>query len=135
MKYLVCKKQEGEGCDYTIGCGMRFDFIEADSIQDATEKAVFPSGRDEYSALEGDFALEIIFIVPAEYVSMVDVARMKNEIKEIRKREAEKTQKEKELAELKRLQAKYSGTTINSLSTSEHSVGEFYVVHSRDKEF
>ena len=22
MKYLICKTQKGEGCDYTIGCGM-----------------------------------------------------------------------------------------------------------------
>lgn len=109
MKYLICEKQEGEGCDYTIGCGMRFDFIEADSIQDAIESIIFPNGRDKHSALEGEDALEKIFIVPAEYVTVVDVEKMAQEIKQRREDEAAETQKAKELAELKRLQAKYGG--------------------------
>ena len=109
MKYLICEKQEGEGCDYTIGCGMRFDFIEADSIQDAIEKTVYPDGRDEYCALEGENALEKILIIPAEYVTVVDVEKMAQEIKQQRKDEAIETQKVKELAEFKRLQAKYGG--------------------------
>lgn len=67
-KYLVCKKQKGEGCDYTIGCGMRYDFIEADSVDDAIEKTIYPDGRRERSALDGDMALNEILIIPAEYV-------------------------------------------------------------------
>ena len=109
MKFLVCKKQKGEGCDYTIGCGMRFDFIEADSIQDAIEKTVFPDGRDENSQLEGENALEKILIIPAEYVTVVDVAGMTSEIKQQRENEAAEAKKSKELAELKRLQSKYGG--------------------------
>jgi hypothetical protein len=109
VKYLVCEKQEGEGCDYTIGCGMCFDFIEAASIQDAIEKTVFPDGRDEPCALEGESALEKILIIPAEYVTIVDVASMAIEIKQQRKHEAAEAQKAKELAELKRLQSKYGG--------------------------
>ena len=109
MKYLVCKKQEGEGCDYTIGCGMRFDFIEAASVQDAIEKTVFPDGRDENSQLEGENALEKILIVPAEYVTVVDVDSMASEIKQQRESETAEAQKTKELAELKRLQSKYGG--------------------------
>lgn len=107
MKYLVCKKQKGEGCDYTIGCGMRFDFIEADSIQAAIERIVFPDGKDEYSSLEGDNALEQILIIPAEHITVVNVSGIESEIKRQRVREAEKAQEEKELADLKRLQAKY----------------------------
>lgn len=109
MKYLVCKKQEGEGCDYTIGCGMRFDFIEADSVQDAIEKTVFPDGRDENSQLEGENALEKILIIPAEYITVVDVASMASEIKQQREHEAAEAQKAREIAELKRLQYKYGG--------------------------
>ena len=109
MKYLICEKQEGEGCDYTIGCGMRFDFIEADSIQDAIEKTVYPDGRDEHCALEGENALEKILIIPTEYVTVVDVEKMAQEIKQRRKDEAAEAQKVKELAEFKRLQAKYGG--------------------------
>ena len=88
---------------------MRFDFIEADSIQDAIEKTVFPDGRNESSQLEGDDALEKIIIIPAEYVTVVDIASMSSEIKQQRKREATEAQKAKELAELKHLQSKYGG--------------------------
>jgi hypothetical protein len=106
-EYLVCEKQKGEGCDYTIGCGMRFYFIEADSIQDAIESVVFPYGEDGWSALEGENALEKILIIPAAYVKVVDVTGIANEIEETRKREAADAQKSRELAELRRLQAKY----------------------------
>jgi hypothetical protein len=109
VKYLVCEKQKGEGCDYTIGCGMRFDFIEADSIQDAIEQTVSPDGRDKNSQLEGENALEKILIIPAEYVTVVDVASIVDEIKQQRKNEAAEAQKAKELAELKRLKSKYGG--------------------------
>ena len=109
MKFLVCEKQYGEGCDYTIGCGMKFDFIEADSIQDAIEKTIYPDGRDEYCSLEGEQALEKILVIPAEYVTAVDVESLSKEIKEQRAHEAAEAQKAKELVELKRLQEKYSG--------------------------
>lgn len=109
MKYLVCQKQWGEGCDYTIGCGMRFDFIEAQSVQDAIEKTVYPDGRDERSQLEGETALEKILIIPAEYVTVVDVEKMAQEIKQQREDKAAELQRAKELAEFKRLQAKYGG--------------------------
>lgn len=107
VKYLVCKKQKGEGCDYTIGCGMRFDFIEAASIEAAIERVVFPDGRVERSALEGEGALETIFIIPAECVTVVDVAAIASAIKETREREAAELQGAKELAEFNRLKAKY----------------------------
>ncbi|GJQ38234.1 MAG: hypothetical protein JETCAE02_06460 [Anaerolineaceae bacterium] len=109
MEFLVCKKQEGEGCDYTIGCGMHFGFVEAASLQDAIERTVYPYGRDKYCALEGENALEKILIISAEHVTAVDVVGMAKEIKQQRAQEAAEAQKEKELAEFKRLQAKYGG--------------------------
>ena len=109
MKYLVCQKQEGAGCDYTIGCGMRFDFIEADSIQDVIEEVVYPNGRKNYCTIVDDQALEKILIIPAECVIAVDVESMAKEVEQQRAREAEETQKAKELAMYKRLQAKFGG--------------------------
>ena len=49
MKFLVCMTQHGYGCDYTIGCGMRYDVIEADSREDVIETVLYPDGRDEGS--------------------------------------------------------------------------------------
>lgn len=34
-KFLYLKKQSGEGCDYTIGCGINFEIIHAQSFDDA----------------------------------------------------------------------------------------------------
>ena len=98
----------GEGCDYTIGCGMRFDFIEAGSIEEAQELAIWPDGREEWSSLEGEFELSDILIIPAEYITVVDVNKIKKEIN------AEKASKElieneqKEREQLAMLQAKYA---------------------------
>lgn len=107
MKYLYCKKQIGQGCDYTIGCGMVYGIIEAQSIEEAIEEIIYPSGRDECSALEGEMSLEEIFLVPAENVTKVDIETKREEIENERKRQAAETEKEKELSELKRLQNKY----------------------------
>ena len=41
MKFLVCKKQEGEGCGYMIGCGMIYEIIEAAKIDGAGTIRVF----------------------------------------------------------------------------------------------
>lgn len=109
MKYLVCKKQVGEGCDYTIGCGYRFDWMEVADIQAAIEKTVWPDGRgDESCAIEGENALVTILVIPAESVTIVDVAAIRMEVARLRKKEADEAQRTRELAELERLRRKYS---------------------------
>lgn len=107
MKFLVCKKQSGEGCDYTIGCGYRFEYIEADSIEAVIHEVVWPDGEGERSSLEWYSPLETILIVPAEQVITVDVNQLKADLLKQRREEEEQRQKDKELQELKRLQEKY----------------------------
>ncbi len=41
-QYLVMRSQNAEGCDYSIGCGMRYDVMEAESIEALMEDIVFP---------------------------------------------------------------------------------------------
>jgi hypothetical protein len=107
MQFLVCRKQHGEGCDYTIGCGMAFGVIDADSIEDAQEKIIYPEGLDEYSALEGDYALSELLIVPYDAVLDVELTSIAETIKD-RNNQAEQNEKVKsDLAELDRLKAQY----------------------------
>lgn len=48
MKYGIFIEQEGEGCDYTIGCGMRFDVFDApdDAAAQAKAKEMLTSRED-----------------------------------------------------------------------------------------
>lgn len=108
MKFLVCKKQGGEGCDYSIGCGMRFDWVEADSLAQAADNAVWPNGKDERSSLEGDMGLSEIMIIPQEHVHIVDVPAIDVRIEAAARDKELQKQEKRERAQLARLQKKYS---------------------------
>ena len=113
MKYLVCKKQHGEGCDYTIGCGMDYSIMEAESVEHAVEMVVYPDGRDELSSLEWDDGMELkeIIIVPiTDNVVTVDVRGIAAEISRMRAEQEAAEKRAAELAELERLRAKYGVT-------------------------
>ena len=108
MRFLICKKQSGEGCDYTIGCGMRFDWIEADSVDAAIEKTVWPDGHEEENALEGEMALTDILIIPAEHVITIPVSAMGASYRAAKRDKMQREREAAERAELERLQAKYN---------------------------
>tara|TARA_Y100000034_G_scaffold112283_1_gene146125 strand:- start:90 stop:419 length:330 start_codon:yes stop_codon:yes gene_type:complete len=76
MQYLVIFKQAGEGCDYTIGCGMNYEIMEADSIEDLKEKITFPEGREEYSVFYQGFGYEEIIVVPFEQTEPLDIEEL-----------------------------------------------------------
>jgi hypothetical protein len=35
MRFILFEKQSGYGCDYTIGCGLRFRRLQAQTMEDA----------------------------------------------------------------------------------------------------
>ena len=107
MRYLVCKKQFAEGCDHSIGCGMRYDFLEANSPDDAIEKTVYPDGRDSYCNLEGDLALAEILVIPADIVTKANMTALWEERSNRKKAEAKAQKEADELRELARLKEKY----------------------------
>src|SRR5574343_96266 len=48
MKFVSYQQQEGYGCDYSIGCGMRTEVIEANSLEKALDKILkLPDNWDE----------------------------------------------------------------------------------------
>ena len=108
MKYLVCEKMIEEGCDYTIGCGMRYSFIEAGTVEEAAFQLVWPDGVGEYSAVEGEMALGEILIVPAEHVRSVNIKAMHAQSRaDMRAFESAEIEEE-ERKQLAELQAKYA---------------------------
>lgn len=108
MRFLVCRKMDGQGCDYTIGCGMIFGYMEADSVEACAEAVIWPYGRGMSSSLEGEMALADILIVPAEAVVTVDVDKSRMEITQARMLASQKAAEDRERKEFERLRAKYS---------------------------
>jgi len=118
MRYIVIKTQEGEGCDYTIGCGMNYDFVDASNPAEAFQKIV----EDESWHLDDEYVcknlanidncnfesvLESLMIIPAPeinehfYSALVEAAKIKYVELSTKNKEA------KERAEYEKLKAKF----------------------------
>jgi len=106
MQYLVCVKSS-EGCDYSIGCGMRYNLVEAESREAVIESVVWPDGREEYSSVEGELALTEILIIPASDVVSVDIEGILADINTAAEEQQQQSITANELATLQMLKDKY----------------------------
>ena len=100
--------QQGEGCDYTIGCGMAYRFVEAETYADAVGQIIYPDGEDEGSVLEDDKARVEILIAPAEAVASLDWDEILDRIESGKQAADDASTETDERAELARLKAKYN---------------------------
>jgi hypothetical protein len=86
---------------------MRFDWVDADSLEDVEKRAIYSEDNEESTSLEGDNPLVDILIINSEHVQVVDIPRYQESISKrnfsIETEEFEKKERE----ELKRLQFKY----------------------------
>jgi len=85
-KFIAIRVQNGEGCDYTIGCGINYEEVEADNFEDAWEKLKAEAYLDDYESdceccmdtvnnlRNGESSLEsyVIYQVAAERDDMYD---------------------------------------------------------------
>jgi hypothetical protein len=116
MLYIVVMKEKGEGCDYSIGCGVMYDIVDAESDEDAWSKARELWFTEEYDEHDEPF---VCFWDLEQHSSCIDevyVGRLvpggdvKDWIKIAESNQEawrDRRQKEKDIAELKRLQEKY----------------------------
>jgi len=125
MQFLICERTDGIGCDYTIGCGMTFYFMDADSIEDAQEKVIWPDGHDEYYTLDGESARDSILIIPAEHVFTVDIIKLKLEFKKHKESLEQNKIESIERAELKRLQDKYESDDLGYTNKCKYCEREY----------
>jgi len=115
MRYLICKKQKGKGCDYTIGCGMVYEFVEFDGAHDDAVKhfsqlIAYPGGPEDWCALaDEENPLAEAWIIPADGAVRVDIKGMLAARKKREKEEADEEKKAEELRTLAALKAKYGG--------------------------
>lgn len=105
MKFAVIMSQEEEGCDYTIGCGISFEIVEAESIEEVKESVKYPEGKDEYSIFRReDIRYDRIIIIPLVDSFCFDIDKeykQENELKMSEKEEKERIKDEEEFLKLK----------------------------------
>jgi hypothetical protein len=117
MKFILVSEEDG-GCDYTIGCGICVEEIEANSLKAAIEVVVSPDEYGErtnvdYWQADRDAAHSIVkstLYVVSEVVDMapfLDKAKAEDEAREQWAQEDDREASER--AEFARLSKKYGG--------------------------
>lgn len=104
--YLLLCKQSGEGCDYTIGCGIAVVNIgPCLSDKQAADKAFAEFGPDGMG-LTGERRLSEAVLVQVRVVPF-DLGAVYRRLKEAKDRERDAAEKARELKQLEDLEKKY----------------------------
>jgi len=54
MKFVCIMEQSGQGCDYTIGCGMTYFILEATTADEATTELIKRLSYEDYESGDVD---------------------------------------------------------------------------------
>ena len=106
VKYLVIYTQDGEGCDYSIGCGVLIEEIEAVDLDDAEQQirvSLFDSGGMEHS----ECRMKSVLFVQANLLSTFDVARWREASEAADCQKEQHAIEQAERAEFARLKRKF----------------------------
>lgn len=110
-KWICVMRQDGEGCDYSIGCGVRVVEVEATSRATAEKLAIKSCDMDETIKGESDYHLSggesplkkwTLYEVSKEFDLMPLLVKAQATFDEKEK----ETQREEELEEFERLRKK-----------------------------
>lgn len=104
MKTYKAYLNQGQGCDYTIGCGLRVIDITANSMEDAKQKLA-ETIAEEYSYDEG--RLEKAELYEVEQVFVMDLKAIYQKVADDRNAEKQREKDAKEKAEFERLKSKF----------------------------
>ena len=114
-KYIAIMRQKDEGCDYTVGCGVRVEEFEAEGPVEAVKQAIVEFSLEDYAKGEGDpihylsggeselIELKILHVHEDGIDLLPLLQEWSKSINEFRR----KFEKNKERAELERLRKKY----------------------------
>lgn len=114
-KYIAVLKQAGEGCGYTIGCGLSVEELgEHPNAVDAFTGYVgrddgFASFYERHLKDRAEWRLQSFTIYEVAAVSSVDLAALKTGEEQRRADAAKQKADAKERAEYERLAKKYGG--------------------------
>jgi hypothetical protein len=104
MKTYKAYLNQGQGCDYTIGCGLRVIDIIANSMDEAKQKLAQTIAED-YSYDEG--RLEKAELFEVEQVFVMDVKAIYQKVTDDRNAKKQREKDEKEKQEFERLKSKF----------------------------
>jgi hypothetical protein len=110
MKFYAVFKQGGEGCDYTIGCGIACKEVEARDIEEAKKK-VTDMGDDPHDPSLGyygnDAGIFEIILIPVDQATVIDTQAYYDAAEEQRKEEKRLATELREREQLEQLKKKY----------------------------
>ena len=105
MKYLLIMEQDGEGCDYTIGCGVKQVIFEVDSDAEAIQRT-----RQLLIHYLGDLAsLREARLFPMFPLLALPIEEWRIEEQQKRAEHQKKVNEAYEKSEYQRLKAKFEG--------------------------
>lgn len=103
MTYYAYVTQDGEGCDYTIGCGKTLITIEADSFESATIKLTeIISER-----FTGETSLSDCLLIESKESRTVNVDMIYDDIKKEKERIKKEKQNKKDYEKYMELKKKF----------------------------
>ena len=108
MIYLLHEVQDGEGCDYTIGCGYRLTQLDADTMAGAIAEA---TGLDRHGSpriqTSGEQRIKCATIYEVAAEHSIDIRALDAERKFVAVASLREEREASERAEYERLKGKY----------------------------
>ncbi len=105
---------QGQGCDYTIGCGFKIIQLEAgtheEALKELQEKIVGQWNEDDkrfYEGYTGESALETATLYDVSNITCVPIEKWYKEAREQEEYAKNKVNEQNEKKELQRLKKKY----------------------------
>lgn len=120
MRFLLIEEQ-ANGCDYTIGCGVRLTYLNVENAQDAAKQAIqkiagdgthsnpgcWPTGPDDRHDYLIDKARILAITAELDLAPALDAIMVERAQEAIR--QDAKSEDEQERAEFERLKKKFEG--------------------------
>lgn len=115
MKFIAIYEQAGEGCDYSIGCGVKYEIFEAENRQVAAQKLykkivggeTYGSGDDAETCWPYNEDTELATLILAELPDYLPICIWNIEIYKKKEEQRDRFHRDDEIKELERLKAKY----------------------------
>lgn len=107
MKYAIVMRQAGDGCDYTIACGTRFEEFEAENDFAAAEFAKACMHSDDAEWLRGEVEIERLTLV--RVVDDLPVQLWRNDVAAADRQREQQREDEEARAEYAKLHRRFGG--------------------------